>query len=595
MKYVKYVFMAVMLAGAASSCSEMLDTKLTNEWSESDTWSNPDMAQGVLLSVYRDVMTAPDAWDGNFLDAATDNALTRNFDSKVYRAGQGVFSYSTNPLGNWSDCYDCFQRIHLFLDRGLTDQVRYSISNEEDDAKIKQRLKGEAMFLRAWVGFELLQTYGGRTDDGQVLGYPIVTAFVSDQEASHPENFPRDTYEKCVEQIVEDCEAAMESLPLNYTGGDAILGDNLFGRASGLAAAALKSRVLLYAASPAYQPDNVVRLNGMGDYTVVDQAACQAKWERAALYAWEVLQLEGMQSYAALNPKELYDGGDSQSTEFLFRTFVGRNHAIEQRHYPPFYYGNAQTVPSHNLAAAFPAQNGYPIDDPRSLYDPSDPYACVRDARFDVNLYYQGRKFGSNESYIDVTPGGKDSEDFSEKASRSGYYLAKFINTDLSNFLKPLEQQDSRHYYPMLRKGEVWFNFAEASNEAWGPRGLGPECTMSAYDVIRTIREKSGGITDEGYLGETAVSTERFRAMIQNERRIEFAFENQRFWDLRRWLLPLDEPIRGMKVTRGADGNDDFEVQIIEERPLHDLRYYYLPLPEAELRKNPGLKNNLGW
>ena len=118
---------------------------------------------------------------------------------------------------------------------------------------------------------------------------------------------------------------------------------------------------------------------------------------------------------------------------------------------------------------------------------------------------------------------------------------------------------------------------------------------MSAYDVIRTIREKSGGITNTTYLDEVATTPESFRKLIQNERRIEFAFENQRFWDLRRWLLPLDETISGMKVTRGTDGDDDFEVVPIETRPLNDIRYYYLPLPYDEMQKNPDLINNKGW
>lgn len=279
----------------------------------------------------------------------------------------------------------------------------------------------------------------------------------------------------------------------------------------------------------------------------------------------------------------------------FFVTFVGKGHAIEGRHYPPFYYGNAQTVPSHNLAAAFPAKNGFPIDDPRAGYDKENPYSCIRDNRFDVNLYYQGRKFGANDSNIDVAYGGKDSDYLNEKASRSGYYLAKFINTDLANFIKPLDQQESRHYNPMLRKAEVWYNFAEAANEAWGPKVVGPDCTMSAYDVIRTIREKSGGITDVTYLDEMAVSQESFAKLIQNERRIEFAFENQRFWDLRRRLLPLDETILGMKVTRKVDGTEVFEVVPIEERPLDNMRYYYLPLPYDEILKNSNLMNNRGW
>lgn len=593
MKRFRYITVFALVASIVGACTD-LDTKITNQWSVDETWTNAEKAQGVLLSVYQDVLTAPDAWDGNFLDAATDNAMTRNYESKVYRAGQGGFSRSSNPLGNWSACYDQLQRIHTFLDKGLTDNVRYSLADDEIDKAFKKRLRGEALFLRAWCGFNLLRMYGGKTDDGQALGYPIVTNYITPEEAARPEKFSRDSYENCVKQICEDCDEAMRLLPLTYSGGDAILGDQAFGRASGLSAAALKVRTLVYAASPAYQSDDIVRLNGMGDYTVVDEAAYQAKWKRAADYASEVLEMSGMTTYSALVPKDLCDGGDTQSAEFLFRAFVGRNHGLEQRHYPPFYYGNAQTTPSQNLAAAFPAKNGFPITDVRSQYDKKNPYDCERDNRFNVNLFYQGRKFGANNSYIDVTPGGKDSGYMNVNATRTGYYLAKFMNT-VADFLKPLEEQDSRHYNPLLRKAEVWLNFAEASNEAFGPKVVGPGCTKSAYDVIKTIREKSGGITDVTYLNEMAASKETFRTLIQNERRIEFAFENQRFWDLRRWLLPLDESIEGMRVTRDESGNDVFEVVKIEDRLLNDTRYYYMPLPYSEVQKNPNLLNNMGW
>ncbi|MCS2523804.1 RagB/SusD family nutrient uptake outer membrane protein [Bacteroides ovatus] len=99
-----------------------------------------------------------------------------------------------------------------------------------------------------------------------------------------------------------------------------------------------------------------------------------------------------------------------------------------------------------------------------------------------------------------------------------------------------------------------------------GVEGSIPGCSMSAYDVIRVIREKSGGITNTTYLDEMAGTPESFRKLIQNERRIEFAFENQRFWDLRRWLLPLNESILGMEVTRKEDSSENFEVKLVEER-----------------------------
>ena len=211
-----------------------------------------------------------------------------------------------------------------------------------------------------------------------------------------------------------------------------------------------------------------------------------------------------------------------------------------------------------------------------------------------MTFYYQGKQFGAYDSTIDVSEGGKDSESFHLYASRSGYYLSKFLSTKNDEMLDPLVPKTSVHYNPMLRKTEVWLNYAEAANEAWGPKGKGEGCTYSAYDVMQIIREQSGGITDVAYLDEMAASKDDFRALIQNERRIEFAFEDHRFWDLRRNLLDINTMVQGMKVTR-VDGGLEYETVDLEERPFDQIRYYYMPLPNDELLKNPNLKNNMGW
>jgi len=142
-------------------------------------------------------------------------------------------------------------------------------------------------------------------------------------------------------------------------------------------------------------------------------------------------------------------------------------------------------------------------------------------------------------------------------ATRTGYYLAKFMNT-VADFLKPLEEQDSRHYNPMYH---IVGRLGASGSHNFRSKGfigclgeIEPYLCFAQHRIVVTgillkiIREKSGGITDVTYLDEMAASKETFRTLIQNERRIEFAFENQRFWDLRRWLLPLNEPIYGMRV-----------------------------------------------
>src|SRR5690606_21815846 len=108
--------------------------------------------------------------------------------------------------------------------------------------------------------------YGGKANNGEALGYPIITHFVSDAEARDVENYTRNTYQACVRQIMDDCDSAIARLPIAYSGADVVTGVTKIGRATATAAAALKSRVALYHASPAYQDDDVVQLTGMGQY-----------------------------------------------------------------------------------------------------------------------------------------------------------------------------------------------------------------------------------------------------------------------------------------------------------------------------------------
>ena len=586
--------MTLCVAAVFVACDDIMETKKTNEVSDSRMWAVPEMAQGVLMQAYKAMPSVPDSYGDNFLDAATDNAVTNSFNTMTYKLGLGAITATDNPLDPWQNCYDQFQHIHEFLQKGLTDQTKYS-SSPDEDALLKVQLRGEAFYLRAWWGFYLLQHYGGRTSDGQALGYPIVTEFVTPEMASDYSWIKRASYEDCVKQICADCDSAVLKLP-------ATAQNEYIGRATSLMAEFLKSRVLLYAASPAYQPKEIVKINGMGDFEVVDPTAYQEKWVRAAEQAWKVMQISGFGSYRALKRTDLVDVSESNPTTpdcFVMRYFFQTN-GMEKRHFPPYYFGSCNTAPSQNLVDAYPMKaNGYPISRTESGYDEQNPYTG-RDDRFDLTCYYQGKQFGQNTSTIDVVYGGKDSESFvsgGNRASRTGYYLAKFMSTK-ADMLNPIQSATAIHFYSPMRKAEIFFNFAEACNEAWGPTVVGPGMDRSAYDVIKDIRQKSGGITNDLYIEEVKGAQDEFRKLIQNERRLEFAFENFRFWDLRRCLLPLDETIRRVVVTRDAATQAlsyDTSVEV-EERQLNDVHYYYLPIPNSEMLKNPaGMKNNMGY
>lgn len=577
------------------SCEDALDTKPVNQWTEKNVWGVPELAEGVLMNVYQAIPTRPDNFENNFLDVVTDNAVTSSFSSNIYKASIGGITSGDNPLGNWDECYDQLQKINLFMEKGLTATLLYDRVNPQTDASIKKNLKGEAYFLRAWWSFNLLQRYGGKSVNGKALGYPIITHFLSDKEGRDLESFSRNTYQECVRQIILDCDSAIARLPFTYTGADAIIGITKLGRASASAASALKSRVSLYAASPAYQDDEVVKINGMGQFSVINQNTYQTNWAYAALVADTLLRAPGFGAFTGTKATDLADAPTTTPSEFLWRRFANSN-GLEDSHFPPFYRGSAQTIPSQNLVNAFPAKNGFPITDSRSLYSANNPnpVSIARDNRLDLNVYYQGRTFATNTGMIDVVAGGKDSENFNRAGSRTGYYLSKFMSKK-DNMLEPTQKLTAIHYYPLLRKAEVLLNYAEAANEAYGPKIKGPGCLYSAYDVIKMIRQLSGGITSTIYLDEMANNKATFRTLIQNERRIELAFENFRYFDMRRCLLPLNEPVKGIKVTRNNDATLKYEEKQVELRNMNDIKYYYLPLPNNEILKNKNLVNNLGW
>lgn len=582
MKIKHLIYSSALLSLALTACD--LDPQVENTFGDEATWSFPDYAEGVLMNAYAAIPGRIINYDNNFLDVATDNAVTNNYNSNIYQVATGGITPNFNPVGNWNRAYDQFRNIHLFLENGLGDNVIYNLNDEDADKAYRERLEGEAYYLRAWWGFQLLQEYGGKTDSGVALGYPIVTSSVTGAELENPKNVTRNTYEECVAQILSDIETAVAFLPKEYRGGSNVTGITGLGRADDQVAMALKSRVLLYAASPAYQDDGITKLLGMGSFSVVDRGEYRRKWIEATNAAQEALDLVG-------NVPGLKEGdftGNNTSNEFIWRKYHN-DRFMENLNFPPLDYGNGYTGPSQNLVNSFPAKNGYPIDNPNANYDPENPYNN-RDPRLELNVLYNGENVLGDplETYI----GGKDSKEKNYSATRTGYYVRKWLA--LENLLNPENLSSQHHYYVLFRKTELLLNFAEASNEAYGPLGMGEGNSMSALDAMKLIRKKAG-INNQDYIISVAASGQNeFRKLIHNERRIELAFENHRFFDMRRWLLPLNEDIKGVKITKTGDNSYDYQEYNVEERPFNQLRDYYLPIPYNEQIKSD-LVNNLGW
>ena len=231
--------------------------------------------------------------------------------------------------------------------------------------------------------------------------------------------------------------------------------------------------------------------------------------------------------------------------------------------------------------------NGFPIDDERSNYDPANPYSG-RDSRLSTYIIYNGATAGTNNTPIYTASDATTADGLNkrETSTRTGYYMKKRLRMDVSS--NPSAAQTKIHIEPRFRYTEIFLNYAEAANEAWGPKGSGSH-GYSAYDVIKAIRNRAG-IKDVAYLDECAASKEKMRELIRNERRLELCFESFRFWDLRRWKADLNVPARGIDIK----GTTYTLIPSVEERSFTDFMYYG-PIPQSEVLKFSNLLQNRGW
>ena len=210
---------------------------------------------------------------------------------------------------------------------------------------------------------------------------------------------------------------------------------------------------------------------------------------------------------------------------------------------------------------------------------------------------YNGGKLGSAEIITGTYGTNRDALNRDNGSStRTGYYMRKWLRDDVN--LTPGSVTGQRHYTPRIRYTELFLDYAEAANEAWGPTGKGAH-NYSAKDVIKAIRQRAGvGGTDDPYLEQCATNKESMRELIRNERRLELCFENHRFYDLRRYKVEmnkLNEAAKGIQITKQDDGTLVFTVlPNVEVRNYKDYMYYG-PIPFTELQKYSALEQNKGW
>lgn len=207
-------------------------------------------------------------------------------------------------------------------------------------------------------------------------------------------------------------------------------------------------------------------------------------------------------------------------------------------------------------------------------------------------MVLNGSKVGSSQSTITTASDGTSHDALNRvdgSSTRTGYYLRKLTRQDID--LNPSNPSKQLHYNAYIRYTEIFLDYAEAANEAYGPTAKGTH-GYSAYDIIKALHDRCGAGND--YLESIKDDKDKMRELIRNERRIELSFEGHRFWDLRRWKVSLDklnETARGMNINQAAGTYTPFDV---DTRSYKDYQYYG-PIPYSECLKYNNYQQNKGW
>lgn len=592
------------------SCQDMFEPADENKRQTEDMVEESQYAHGLQMYGYGRLpyLTTTQT------DVATDDAVTNLKTSNYLLMATGTWASDNNPMSQWNNCKDGIQYLNLFFT--IVDKVKWAESAASKQQMFIDRLKGEAFGLRAILYYYLLQAHGGYADDGQLYGVPLLT---SPEDGSSDFNQPRASFADCVKQCFADCDSAMLLLPMDYkdidteseipekylalganlSGYNLVFGNKASNLVSGKIAEAVKAQVALLAASPAFREQSGV-----------------TSAEAATLCANVLKRIGGLEGFDPTGNvwyknKTKLEPGAAEMPEILWREDRHKNVEQERDNYPPTLYGQGRVNPSQNLVDAFPMRNGRPITDPNSGYDPKNPYAN-RDPRLSDDVIYNGTIFHTKKYEIitgrypaihgDLTE-TDDNINSIEKSTRTGYYLKKLLREDVV----PLSssQIEQQHIYPRIRYTEIYLAYAEAANDAWGPKADPTGIGFTAYDVIKAIRKRAGLGTDEygrqlpegdAYLEECANDQAKMTNLIRNERRLELCFENKRFWDLRRWLMPLDEKVKGMQIDRNDDtGELTYTIIDVEDRNYVNSYQCYGPIPKSEVLKWSNLKQNKGW
>ena len=594
MKRKIYLLVLSVTAGFMSACT-FLDPLPNGSYNDENFELYPELLRGFVDVVYNELL--PETYLDNYyipMSCATDDAIYSSPTAAWRIFSSGSAKMLSNPFDTkWRDNYRAINYLNMFLENDRGYNTRYMVA-EDSDLALRNCLQGSAYGLRAWMYFDLLRVFGGKAENGELLGVPILTE-PTDPKTADASTIERATFDECAEQILKDCDSAYKYLPRNnrdYPGDPQqsiqITGSARYKSLDQIAIDGLRAMVYIFWASPAYNPENDM-----------------SRYDKAARYAAAVikhkLEVESTLT-GGFDPTRGFSWHNVNSPEIIWPSEMRQSSNLETSFYPQQFGGSALVAPTQDLVDAFPMANGYPINDKRSNYDPTHPYEG-RDPRFYATIFYNGAQVRrlNNASEVMYTfecaNGGKDAPG-SNEVSATGYYIKKFIyrNWNTNDTTKELGYR-CIHF---MNWTKMCLIFAEAANKYVGPTDEGTY-GYSARQAIAWLRNRPTNDDEPGlgtfgdpYLDECAAEATTFEGLVKNEWRVETCFEGDRYYKLRRWATDVSEinkPIHMAKISNQS-GLISYEYPVVETLKYPSL---WAPIPYTEIRKCPKLLQNQGW
>lgn len=571
MKTIRHIIAGLIALSSLGACVDLNYNEITTN---DEDWVYDSPLYGVeklVFDVYAQLMNGfENNYNGALLASATDESDYALQNSEIHNFYNGGWTVNNSLPEYWRNSYTAIHEANNFLEKldkiSLEDYI-YSTTEGTSYEQLKARFDlfaYEVRALRAYYYFDLLRAYGDA---------PLVLTTLTIDQAN---NVERASADEIVNFIVSECDAIAEYLPVNYRNEIS----QQLGRTSRPFVMALKARTLLYAASPL--------LNTSND---------KSRWEKAAAANKAVIDKCNEWGFQIGKYADLWGNKSFENPEFIFAIAKTQDNTFERQNYPiGLEGGNSGNCPTQTFVDQYEFQTGPNAGKTfgevyTSTIDVTDgiPYNEL-DPRFAMTVVKNGDLWPLNTNQqmsIETYYGGfSGSPKFN--ATRTGYYLRKYV--DGNSDLTPNVNSSFRHAWIVMRLSEFYMNYAECIYHITGDADAKGEYGMSANEAINVIRDRSD-VKMPLFTGNPADFLERY----ERERLIEFAFEDHRFWDVRRWK----KGSRYFTNVYGADLKKQNDGKIILTRNKLDRewdeKYNLFPVPYSEIKKNSKLTQNSGW